>query len=148
MHKTHVVLHHSATQDSGTVSWNAIRRYHLGLGWADIGYHLGCELVEDAAGEHHYEVFLGRALDADGAHCYQGNMNRLALGVCFVGNFDLAHPPDEMLFYAAGCLAPIMRVLGIPADRAHVHPHSEFAPKTCPGTFFPLDAFIRMLRGA
>lgn len=33
------LIHHSGTRDSGTVSWSAIRSFHLyDRGWADIGY--------------------------------------------------------------------------------------------------------------
>jgi len=145
MNKTHVVIHHSLTADTSTVSWDAIRRYHMEqLGWSDIGYHLGIELVGTR-----YEVLMGRPLDANGAHCKEARMNIIGLGVCFIGNFDLAPPPPAMLHEGAKHLSAIMRTLSIPIDRAHVHPHTEFAPyKTCPGTQFPLDSFIALLRAS
>lgn len=142
MKKTHILIHHSATADSGSVSWGAIRKYHVETnGWKDVGYHLGVELV----GEH-YEVMLGRAFDEDGAHCYQDGMNVKSLGVCFVGEFDVVPPPPEMLVYAARRLRSIMHDLGIPADTEHVQMHRQHAPKTCPGTAFPFAAFLSLLQ--
>lgn len=145
MRKTHVMLHHSLTQDSGTLSWGAIRKYHIEVnGWRDCGYHLGCELVND-----HYEVILGRALDEDGAHCYQDEMNKKSLGFCFVGDFDKAPPPTIMLECAARHLRSIMKDLGIVADVDHVRMHRQHAGyKTCPGTEFPFKMFLDMLTAA
>jgi len=145
MKKSHVVLHHSLTKDSGTVSWGAIRRFHVETqGWTDIGYHLG---IEDVGGR--YEVLLGRPLGADGAHAYQGGMNRIGLGVLFVGNFDEAPPPQEMLILAARHLRDLVEVLGIPIDRSHVIGHREVAAyKSCPGRMFDLEHFVRLLEEA
>ncbi len=40
MKPEHIIIHCSGTEDSETVSWSAIRRYHIyDNGWANIGYH-------------------------------------------------------------------------------------------------------------
>jgi len=149
MKKSHIVMHHSATKDSGTASWNAIRRYHMDdLGWRDIGYHLGIEYIEDATGAGHYEALMGRDFLSDGAHCYQQNMNKLGLGVVLVGDFDTSKPPAEMLRFCARHVRALADLHDIPIDEGHIHPHNEFAPKTCPGINFPWELFIKMLRGA
>jgi len=136
----YLIVHHSLTKDSQTVSWTAIRHYHtLELMWNDIGYHFGVELVNDE-----YEVLAGRPMDVQGAHCKERRMNSRALGICFIGNFDLAPPNEVMLQRGARVLKPIVQMWGIP--HYHVLPHSHFATyKTCPGKLFPMDHFISML---
>ena len=136
----YLIVHHSLTKDSQTVSWTAIRHYHMvNLKWNDIGYHFGVELVNDE-----YEVLAGRPIDVQGAHCKERRMNSRSLGICFVGNFDLAPPDKIMLQRAAQVLKPILKWLKVP--RIHVLPHSYFARyKTCPGELFPMEDFKDML---
>ena len=143
--KTHLVLHHSLTKDGQTVSWNAIRRYHmLELGWLDNGYNFG---VEDIGGS--YEILAGRPLLARAAAAYQNGMNRKGVHVCFVGNYDLAPPPVAMLDVAARFLADICEALSIPLTTEFVTGHRDVAPyKSCPGKHFDVADFVRRLRGA
>ena len=139
---SYIMLHHSLTQDGQTVSWDAIRRWHMGMHpdspyqnkpMDDIGYHYGIELVD-----YHYEVMVGRDLDQDGAHCFQGGMNHKAIGICFVGNFDLAPPPAAQWERGLRFVASLMRILDIPVVVAH----RDFNPgKSCPGKFFNMDLF-------
>ena len=113
-------------------------------GWTDIGYHAGVEWIDDAAGKGHYEVLMGRPLDATGAHA--PGLNTRGLGFVFVGNFDLAPPDDEMLVYAAKHLRWMMNLLGIEANENTVVPHNSVAPhKTCPGKLFPMNRLIGLL---
>lgn len=145
--KTHIVIHHSLTKDSGSVSWGAIERYHRSLGWDGIGYHVGFELLSDSTGAQFYAALAGRPILKDGAHCFQGGMNKVGVGVCFVGNFDEAPPSMELLRFAVPQIAGWMAALEIPVE--NVVPHREFAPyKTCPGKMFDMDLLRKMLRGA
>ena len=142
--KTHLVIHHSLTKDTGTVSWQAIRDYHVDHnGWDDIGYHIGVELINNR-----YEVGLGRPLLARAAAAYQQSMNTVGVHVCFVGNFDLAPPPREMIEVAVPHLRDICEALKIPLDAEHIIGHRTVASyKTCPGAQFDMDALITQLRG-
>ena len=132
---THIIMHHSLTADSGTVSWQAIRRYHTQtLGWDDVGYHFCVELVNKE-----FEIMLGRMPHVMGAHCKDGGMNRKALGVCFVGNFDMAPPSICQWISGVKLCASICEVLSM--DVSHVRAHRDYANKTCPGRMFDMGRF-------
>lgn len=130
-----IILHHSLTKDSGTVSWQAIRRYHVETnGWRDIGYHFGVELVNDT-----YELFVGRMVNEVGAHTLGQNSD--SIGVCLVGNFDLAEPSPEQWATAVRLCRGLRSLAGIPASQ--IFGHRDFAAKSCPGKFFDLERFRR-----
>ena len=138
----YIILHHSATKDSNTFSWNAIRRYHTKtLGWSDIGYHFGIELVKGQ-----YEILTGRMMDQSGAHCKQDSMNHKSLGICFVGDYDLISPPEEMWGLGVRFIRSLTEVLNISPDRIYGH-HLLAHYKTCPGEQFNVDEFVRNVKG-
>lgn len=141
-----VICHHSLTRDSLTVSWNAIRKYHLNLGWAGIGYHAGVELVS-SGGEPSFEVLMGRMWDRAGAHTRGHNHN--SLGICFIGDYDKVLPKRDMLEAGAKVIALWMKLFDIPINE--IYKHNDFNKhKTCPGELFDLielKAIIQNLRG-
>jgi hypothetical protein len=140
-----IILHHSATKDGPTVSWNAIRRYHVvECVWGDIGYHFGIEHVADPgdpAGS--FEILIGRVLDAAGAHT-RGE-NQRSIGICFVGNFDQCRPPQGQWQAGLKLVRWLLRSTGLSA--ADVFGHRDFANKTCPGKLFDVEKFRRDLAG-
>ena len=161
MKPTKIILHHSLTADSGTVSWGAIRRYHTShayrgkiikrsdaeslieqkkrvkMPWSDIGYHFGVELVGGFT-----EVLLGRMPDVSGAHCKGRNGG--SLGVCFVGNFDKEPVPKAAWDKGIVLVRYLMAQYDMKID--DVDPHSRFAPwKSCPGKLFNVEEFKREL---
>jgi N-acetylmuramoyl-L-alanine amidase len=153
MSKTHIVIHHSLTKDSETVSWGAIRKYHTDPAgpykMIDIGYHLGIELLRDQ-----YEILFGRMPDRIGAHCKEANMNRIGIGICVVGNFDVEEPPDATIALLDRVVRWLMRTYNIPYQNVIGHREAGLIVgkdwrkgeyKTCPGKLFPLEEFRESL---
>ncbi len=127
-----IVIHHSATRDSGTLSWSAIHSYHVNdNGWSDIGYHAG---IEEVNGQ--YVCLFGRPDVRSGAHTRGHNGH--TLGFCFVGDFDQVAPGRQRLDVACRrVLAPWLLRLGLGVE--DLVPHRDYSSKTCPGSKFDMD---------
>jgi len=127
-----IILHHSLTKDSDTVSWGAIRNFHIvDNKYFDIGYHFGIEKLRGQT-----EILLGRILNKRGAHCKGSNTG--SIGICFVGNFDIISPPKES--WDAGI--KLVKFLISEYEIDEVVGHTETNPqKTCPGKLFNLNKF-------
>jgi len=140
-----IFVHHSATRDSETVSWGAIRKYHtqtLKRPYKDIGYHAGCELVK-SGNELYYEVLMGRMWDVAGAHTRGHNGN--SLSICFIGNYDKIQPPKEMLEAGAKVIALWLDLFSLAINDIYSHHH--FAPhKSCPGKLFSMETLKDCVR--
>ena len=132
-----VIVHHSLTKDGPTVSWGAIRRYHMDpdgpYKMDDIGYHAGVELVTNGDVSY-YEVLLGRMWNKIGAHTI--GQNDKSLGICFIGNFDEESPPQEQLIVGARLIRYWLELFGL--SKNNVFPHWAFADKSCPGKYFSI----------
>lgn len=132
MKPTGIIIHHSLTKDGKTVDWDAIKRYHMTVNkWADIGYHVGVERINGVL-----TSLTGRPINMTGAHCLGHNDT---IGICIVGNFDLAPPDDDLLRYAANLTAGYLRMFDLPFDS--IHRHHDYAAKSCPGKLFPWNKF-------
>ena len=133
-----IILHCSATKDSGTVSWGAIRRYHIDeLKWTDIGYHFGIENIND-----HLEILMGRMPDIVGSHVQGYNVG--SIGVCVVGNYDtdiLTSDHEEVLIKLLHWLMFFFRI-----PLKEIYGHRDFNnQKSCPGK--NLYRFLKSFKG-
>ena len=141
MKKTHIMIHHSLTKDTGTVSWGAIQSYHKVVKeWDDIGYHWG---IENAYGN--YLAMLGRPEYENAAACYQDGMNRKAIHVCCIGNFDEEEVPGGMIVVLMKRLIlPIMKRHDIHKDKIVFH--RDYASyKSCPGNNFTKEMILERI---
>lgn len=130
---TDIMVHHSATVDSGTLSAAAIIKYHKEVrGWQDVGYHA---LVEYVSGS--VVCMYGRPLTLAGAHCL-GGWNSKALGICFIGDYSNAAPTKRMLSEAVKrIIRPWMRTFDI--SKSHIWAHRDKWDTACPGRYFDMQ---------
>lgn len=131
-----VLIHHSASPDHPAFNWGEIRRWHLAKAWRDVGYHYG---VEDVDGGQ--EIIVGRFEHESGAHCPQGGMNRTAIGICAVGNFELAPPPPEQWKRCLDLVRHLTMRLQIPRGNVLGHREVPGTATACPGKFWDMDKF-------
>ena len=143
MNWQYIVLHHSFTEDGKTLNWSAIRKYHKEYnGWSDVGYHFG---IEDIYGE--YEVLVGRPLTRPGAHCKQKSMNTKSIGICFVGNYDLAKPDMNMILVCMNrIILPLCKIYDIGWNNIVGHREVSGVQKSCPGSQFDMDVVRELVR--
>ncbi len=133
MTPSYIALHHSLTKDSGTVSWGAIRRYHLSKKYSDIGYHYGIELARNQ-----YEIMCGRMPSKRGAHCH--GLNNNSLGVCMVGNFTHNPPPPEQWTLTVKLVKYLREEFNIPLQNVVGHRDAQ-ENRSCPGRMFDMGKF-------
>lgn len=121
----YIIVHHTAVSyNKNPDQFAATKRYHIGLGWGDIGYHY--EISK--AGK----VYTGRRETTDGAHCYQQGMNSKSIGVALDGNFDAELPTKEQTEALRKLLQDLTKRWKIPTNK--IVPHRTFSPKSCFGS--------------
>lgn len=133
-----IIIHHSFTKDGNTEDWKSIDAYHRSLGWNMVGYHAGIEIVN---GQLEYRI--GRPLDMPGAHTK--GQNDFSIGICCVGNFDLAEPSAELYDKTVILCRAFMARFGIASH--YVLPHWAFADKSCPGYQFNILKLRNLISG-
>jgi len=124
-----ITLHHEGSPD--TVEFTdrratadrleRIRRFHIGRGWGDIGYHY----VVDRAGR----IWQARPVSFQGAHVRDHNEHNI--GVMCLGNFNKQRPSDAQLEGLARITTQLRHKYRVPIRK--VHTHQELAPTSCPG---------------
>lgn len=148
----YIVIHHSATRDSGTVSWSAIRAFHMKpksqggvYGMVAVGYHFGVEMIGTEV-----EVLRGRSVRMDGAHCVEAGMNRRSIGVCVVGDYDAIAPGSAIQTATLSFVRDLMALTRIPRERVIGHREAGLMAgfdwakgqyKSCPGRSWDMVDF-------
>lgn len=118
-----IIVHCTATKEGVDYTVNDVRKWHLGRGYSDIGYHY--LIYRDGS------VHNGRDVDIIGAHCSAYNSN--SIGVCYVGGLDKkGDPKDTRTDAQKESLLRLLTELRSLYPDAKIHSHKDFANKACP----------------
>jgi len=135
---THIIIHHSGTHTNDAASMG---KYHRNaLGWRNgLGYDF---VVGNGtrSGDGEIEVSARWRRQIDGAHCKASGMNRRAIGICFVGNFEVERGLSRAQALAGTALIRYLaEKFSIPPENILGHGEVPGANTLCPGRFFPMD---------
>jgi hypothetical protein len=123
---THIVLHCSATKPNQIIGRDAIREWHIGKGWADIGYA--------AVVKRNGLIEFGRHFDDIGAHV--AGWNGSTVGVCLVGGLypDGSEAVDDFeglyTVEQKHALVDLVQVLKAAYPDALIVGHRDLSPDT------------------
>jgi N-acetylmuramoyl-L-alanine amidase len=84
----------------------------------------------------------GRSENVPGAHTI--GMNQSSLGICVVGNYDLAGPSEAVLNRLADLCALKCKEYKLKPEDIETH-HKYASYKTCPGSKFPMQKLRQMV---
>ncbi|MGR3319743.1 MAG: peptidoglycan recognition protein family protein [Candidatus Anammoxibacter sp.] len=136
----YVVLHHSATQEGNAADFDFYhknkKKWKYGLAYHFVignGSH---------SGDGEIEVGSRWTNQIHGAHTGKMVFNKVAIGICLVGNFEKQRGPSE---FQLKSLLPLVKYLcekyEIPVDKVLGHNQIMQNHTSCPGKHFPLDEF-------
>ncbi|MBM4018741.1 MAG: N-acetylmuramoyl-L-alanine amidase [Planctomycetes bacterium] len=137
-----IVIHHSATAAGSAAQFD---RMHRDRGWDELGYHF---VIGNGTGSYDGEVEVGSRWPKQkhGAHCKVADhpeYNDYGIGICLVGNFDLAHPSEAQMQALARLVRFLMDRYGIP--RGRIYGHGQLKATDCPGRNFDYGDLFRRL---
>lgn len=132
--RSHIIVHHTGAEEKDA---GQVRRYHLSLGWRDVGYNF---IIERDG-----KLVPGRSLDGDGAHCVAGDMNKRGIGVALIGNLDLGPATPDQLQSLLALLQQLLARHGLGPEQVLGHREVPGAATACPGRYMDMIQLRRLL---
>ena len=140
----YIIVHHSATDEGNALCFHS---FHHQRGFErGLGYHFVIDNGTKGKQDGYIEVAPRWIKQQDGAHCKASGMNRKAIGICLVGNFNeerVFEKQMEALVYLVNRLRKYYR---IPITNIMGHGQVPEAKTECPGKYFPWKKFKNQLR--
>ena len=143
----YIVIHHTATR---TATVDAIRRYHVGIGFEGVGYHFVINNGRAPETEDGQVVATQRWYEQRaGAHAKiprHPEYNTAGIGICLVGNLEKEPPTTAQMVALEQLVIILRRQYDIGLE--NIVGHGELKNTKCPGRLFPMESFLMDLRQA
>lgn len=140
----YVIIHHSGTEE-GTLK--SLDRYHREERHMENGlaYHF---LIGNGRGMADGEIAVGNRWreQLDGGHLRSEEQNRVALGICLIGNFDKTKPTETQLRSLENLIRALMKRCGLSPGAVKTHQQINVIRTECPGRKFPSRSFLARLK--
>jgi N-acetylmuramoyl-L-alanine amidase-like protein/LysM domain-containing protein len=140
----YIVIHHSGTPNG---SAKGMDRYHREVRHMENGlaYHF---VIGNGSGMGDGEVVVGRRWteQLDGGHVASESQNKVALGICLVGNFDANKPTTKQMKSLNALIDSLLARCKLSAKDVKTHQQINVMHTRCPGMNFPARAFLKELR--
>ena len=139
----YIIIHHSATEHGSSLHFN---KAHLAKGWdKGVGYDFVIDNRSEDKEDGQIEETPRWIKQIDGAHCKASDMNKKAIGICLVGNFDEEVVTQRQIESLVWLVHQLQGFYHIPTRNIIRHGHVPGASTDCPGKRFPWEEFIRRL---
>ena len=139
-----IVIHHSGMPE-GTLK--SIDHYHRAERHMEHGlaYHF---LIGNGNGMRDGEIAVGNRWQEqlDGGHLRSESQNKIALGICLIGNFDQTKPTGKQLRSLENLIRALMKRCDLSASAVKPHNQINIVPTECPGSKFPTTSFLNLLK--
>ncbi|MDR4497839.1 MAG: peptidoglycan recognition protein family protein [Candidatus Scalindua sp.] len=139
-----IVIHHSAT-NSGDAQ--AFDKYHREKKkWANgLAYHF---VIGNGSGSKDGKIEVGErwTKQIHGAHTANMDTNRIAIGICLVGNFEEEQvPTQKQITSLVSLINYLSNRYQIP--KSNIIGHNQVAQKStaCPGKNFPIETILNRI---
>ncbi len=134
---SYIIVHHTATEAGDATT---IQRAHLQRGfWNGLGYDFVIDNGTMGRGDGVIEMSPRWLRQETGAHCKADSMNRRAIGIALVGNFDCERPSRYQLESLAYLIYILRHYYDIPSSNVMGHGQVPGARTDCPGRLFPIN---------
>jgi hypothetical protein len=140
----YIVIHHSGV-DTGTVK--AMDQYHCEVRHMENGLAYDF-VIGNGNGMGDGEIAVSRrwTQQLDGGHLASEAQNKVALGICLVGNFDERRPTPRELDGLRALVEALMVRCKLTPRAVKTHQQINIVPTHCPGAKFPTKSFLNSLR--
>jgi LysM repeat protein len=140
----YIVIHHSGV-DTGTV--RAMDKYHREVRHMEHGLAYDF-VIGNGNGMADGEIAVTRRWleQLDGGHLASEAQNKIALGICLVGNFDERPPTSKEIVSLRALLEALMVRCQLKPQAVKTHQQINVVHTRCPGSKFPTRAFLDSLR--